>query len=130
MENLTNITDITVSCPPAEDIDKNDVEAYLTSPRRRSVVIDDERCVEIPIQMNPQLDASKLRSVAGRPPTPIPSDEEGEDEEEQAQSSGCSGRATDLTEEGAQINDVNIKNVYGGSNDNNGGFRAVSTDSS
>src|SRR5690606_12033978 len=46
-----------------KDIDKKEVEAYLTSPRRRSVVIDDERCVEIPIQMNPQLDASKLRSV-------------------------------------------------------------------
>lgn len=35
--------------------------------------------------MNPQLDASKLRSVAGRPPTPIPSDEENDDDDEQQQ---------------------------------------------
>ncbi|XP_022665381.1 uncharacterized protein LOC111252138 isoform X2 [Varroa destructor] len=68
-----------------KDIDKKNIESYLTSPRRRSVVIDDERCVEIPIQMNPQLDASKLRSVAGRPPTPIPSDEENDDDDEQQQ---------------------------------------------
>lgn len=67
------------------------------------MVIDDERCVEIPIQMNPQLDASKLRSVAGRPPTPIPSDEEDEEEDDQQQQqqhSSGSPMAADVTVEG------------------------------
>ncbi|XP_003748367.1 uncharacterized protein LOC100908290 [Galendromus occidentalis] len=78
----------TASDSLGKDLDKKDVDSYLTSPRRRSVVIDDDRCVEIPIQMNPQLDASKLRSVAGRPPTPIPSDEE-EDEDDEKDSPTC-----------------------------------------
>lgn len=63
-------------------------------------MIDDERSVEIPIQMNPQLDSSKLRSVAGRPPTPIPSDEEDFDEDEQQQHCSSSPTTSELTADG------------------------------